>query len=96
MTDAQTGPEHTSADLAVWEQAHRFAPWVIQMAGAQVPIYITTADGDTTTGVVTGVLTARAAGAPKGDDWARFVIGDRVISAAEITAVGYLQHENAR
>lgn len=67
--------------------ALQLAPWIMHAASLQVPIRVALRDGRQIVGRVEKVLTARAASAPKGDDWVRFGIADQVISADDIAGV---------
>ncbi len=67
--------------------ALRLAPWILHAASLQVPIRVALRDGRQIVGRVDTVLTARAAGAPKGDNWVRFGIAGETIAANDITGV---------
>ncbi|MBJ7469712.1 MAG: hypothetical protein JHD16_00340 [Solirubrobacteraceae bacterium] len=67
--------------------ALRLAPWILHAASLQVPIRVALRDGRQIVGRVDTVLTARAAGAPKDDDWVRFGIAGETVSANDIVGV---------
>lgn len=71
------------------------APWMIHAAAVGAVVTVTATYGRTLHGTVDRVLTARAAGAPPGDEWVRFDVAGTTISVVDIAHVEQAPHPGA-